>query len=270
MRWYDLVPPRPPRAKDFPLALAGDHTDYTPFIVLTAPRSGSSMLIQSLRAHAGIVSFGELLNPRHIGFNTPGFWNRNRRLQSWRNRHPVEFTKTMVYRGYAARIEAVGFKVFHQHLDRPRFRPLRNYLASKPGLRVIHLRRRNLLRALLSRTIAASTGVWGIASREQRSPLRVRLEPAGCLEYFEAVSRQWQEYERIFPPGALLDVSYESLAAAFGEEIERIQRFLEVEKTDLPRLTLQQEVRPLPEAIENYTELESALSGTSWSVFFDG
>lgn len=270
MRWYDLVPPRSPRAEDFPRELAGDHTDYTPFIVLTAPRSGSSMLVQSLRAHAGIVSFGELFNRKHIGFNTPGFANQNRRLQSWRNRHPVEFTKTMVYRGYAARIEAVGFKIFHLHLDRPQLHLLRRYLVEKPGLRIIHLRRRNLLRTFLSRTIAGRTGIWGIPSPEQRSPLRVRLEPAGCLEYFETVSRQWAEYDEFFRPSTLLDVNYETLVGAFGEEMERVQRFLGVERTDLPRLTIQQEVRSLPEAIENYAELESALAGTSWSVFLDG
>ncbi len=89
-------------------------------------------------------------------------------------------------------------------------------------------------------------------------------------EYFETVSRQWAEYDEFFPPSTLLDVNYETLVGAFGEEMERVQRFLGVERTDLPRLTRQQEVRSLPEAIENYAELESALAGTSWSVFLDG
>ena len=91
MRWRDLVPRRPPRPDDFPTARLGEGFDYTPFVVVAPARSGSSMLIQALRAHPGVIAFGEVFNPRHIGFNTPGFDNDNPRLRAWRNRHPAEF-----------------------------------------------------------------------------------------------------------------------------------------------------------------------------------
>ncbi|MFQ5529343.1 MAG: sulfotransferase [Gemmatimonadota bacterium] len=242
---------------------------YTPFIVLTAPRSGSSMLIQALRAHPRIVSFGELFNRGHIGFNTPGFENRNRMLQSWRDRHPAEFMQRMVYRGYDESVQAVGFKVFYEHVDRPQLRPLKSYLAQKPELRVIHLRRRNLLRAFLSRTIALRTGVWGAKSPRQRRHYRVRLKPADCHGYFEMQSRQWAEYDKVFAFNALLRVTFETLVAEFEPEMERVLDFLGADKTCLPRLTVKQEVRPLAEAIIGYAELKSEFAGTRWAEMFD-
>lgn len=269
MKWYELVPPRAPRRTDFPRHLAGENTDYTAFIVLTDPRSGSSMLIQSLRAHPRIVSFGELFHRRHIGFNTPGFVNRNRTLQSWRNRHPAEFMERMVYRGYGEAVQAVGFKVFHLHLDLPKLEPLRTYLMQKPELRVICLRRTNLLRAFLSRTISASSGVSGIDSPARRSRLRVRLERADCLKYFEKRSRQWTEYDEAFRSNPLHSVTFEALVTAFDGEMERIQRFLNVDTTRLTPRTVQQEVRPLAEAIVNYGELKSEFAGTRWADMFD-
>lgn len=269
MKWYDFTPPRAPDQVDFPLELAGDQRGYSPFIVLTTQRSGSSMLVQSLRAHPRIVSFGELFSRVHIGFNTPGFDNRNRRLQSWRNRHPAEFMRRMIFRGYDENIQAVGFKVFYAHLDRARLKPLRAYLEHQPGLRVLHLSRRNLLRMFLSRTIALRTGVWGISSPRERSRFQVRLKPAHCRTYFETLTRQRAEYDRVFAANQRYDVAFETMVADFSGQMTDIQRFLAVDPTDLPQLTLRQEVRPLSEAILNYDALKREFAGTRWAELFD-
>ncbi len=262
-RWSAQTPP------PLPPELAGERTGYRRFIVLSSPRSGSSLLIQSLRSHPRIVSYGELFNRKRIGFNTPGLRNRDRGLQRMRDRRPAQFLSDVVFRGYADHVEAVGFKIFYEHLERAGLEPLGRRLVEMPALHVIHLRRANLLRARLSNVIALKTGVWGIQSPAQRRDVRVRLDPEDCRRYFVEMSDLAEKYGAAFAGHPTLAMTYEALAAGIETERERIQRFLGVEPAALHARTIKQEVRPLSAAIENLEELERAFRDTPWHRFFD-
>jgi LPS sulfotransferase NodH len=187
----------------------------------------------------------------------------------FRKRRPVEFLEWLFLRGYDQTIRAVGFKVFYFQLEKPYFDQARTYLASLPGLRVLHLRRRNLLRAYLSKVVMVRTKVSGIKSDAERRAPSVALAPADCLRYFEHTRQQQNLYERLFAEQAVLPVLYEDLAADYDRETERIQKFLDVVPTSLQARNLRQEIRPLSVAISNYAELRTKFESTPWAEFFD-
>ena len=57
------------------LHLRGENQKYIKFIVLGHPRSGSTMLISTLRKHPQIVGFGEIFEQRKVGLSLrPLLW----------------------------------------------------------------------------------------------------------------------------------------------------------------------------------------------------
>lgn len=233
-------------------------------------RSGSSFLIQSLRSHPRVIAFGEVFNPGRIGFNTPGFENHDPVLMKLRKRRPAEFLERNVFGAEVGDAAAIGFKLFYSHLERRWVRPAGTYLAGMPGLKVIHLTRRNLLRAYLSRKIASKTGVWGIRTPEERQLPQVSLKRRRVRRYFEKVRGFEEKYGKMFGGCELLPLAYEDLSASYDEETGRVQRFLGVEEKPLRSRTVVQEVRPLSDAIVNYAALEATFASSPWAEFFDG
>lgn len=258
-----------PASRLFPASLAGSQTGYTRFIVLTSARSGSSLLIQSLRSHPGVVAFGEILGPGNVWFNVAGFPSRHRGLKRFRNREPLRFLDACVFRGYPAGTEAVGFKVFCSHLEEPRFGPVADHLRGMRGLRVVHLVRGNLLRAYLSEVIRSKTGVGWIHAEGERTSVSVELDPDDCEAYFTRERELHDRYGRLFATRDVLDIGYEELVADYASVTASLQRFLGVEPQALSSPTIRQQVRPLPEVIANYADLESHFAGSPWEGFFD-
>lgn len=258
-----------PQRVQGPPEFEGDHTAYRRFIVLTTPRTGSSFLRQLLRSHPRVVSFGEIFHPGKVHFNTPGFDNKNKALLRFRNREPADFLKAQIFRAYPRHIAAVGFKVFYFHLDTPRFHAARDYLASQPELHVLHLKRRNLLRAYLSNVVMDQTGVAGIMSPAERQTPQVVLDPRECIRYFEDTLRQQDAYAHVFENTNLVTVTYEDLTGNHSAETTRVLTVLGVEPAPLRAKAVRQEVRPLWEVITNYEELRATLSATPWAQFFD-
>jgi hypothetical protein len=77
-----------------------------------------------------------------------------------------------------------------------------------------------------------------------------------------------REAERDFKDHDVLRTSYEKILDAPSEELARIQRFLGLRVKPLHAETEKQGKRPLEEAISNYSELRSEMTGTPWERFF--
>ena len=60
-----------------PQTSQGPNRSYRRFVVLGHARSGSSLLIGSLRRHPQVVAFGELFVAGRIGFNVEGYDNHS-------------------------------------------------------------------------------------------------------------------------------------------------------------------------------------------------
>lgn len=253
------------------------HLAYTRFVILGRPRTGSNFLQWNLNAHPAVVAYGELFGGQDEVVCRELEWNRWRWLPPRRSRSvtsllrndPVAFLEREAYVPVPVFVLAVGFKLMYHHAREGALRRVWPWLKECEGLKIIHLRRANVLRAHLSLCRAQVTGRWidFDGSGVDEGPLH--LDPQECREAFE-MTRAWEtEAEDHLQGCDLLDVLYEDLVNDFDSEMRRIQSFLGVEARKLKPRTHKQATASLREAIANYDELSQEFANTQWQQFFE-
>jgi LPS sulfotransferase NodH len=232
------------------LAVFG-RTDFKKFILLARSRTGSNLLLSYLNSHPRIFARGEICqNLRGRGCK--------KILASVFNRQP-------------GHIQAAGFKLFYYHPLDATNSPLWQELLSMPDLHVIHLKRRNILKTLVSRKIAARQHVWqraSVRSRSEKSPA-VRIGSAE-LQLGFLQTREWEvNAERMFAGHKLLNLYYEDLVADPQGTFRHVTDFLGLAYRS-PRSRLKkQNPASIKELLANYDELKTVFSGSDWASFFE-
>ena len=252
------------------LGLRG-HKEYTPFIILARSRTGSNFLRGLLNAHPQIIVFGEIFqNDQQIGWAYPGHSQSRHNLALF-HQQPVNFLDRKVFRNFPMQTKAVGFKIFYYHAHSSNWQPVWPYLQQQPNLRVIHIKRRNLLKTYLSKKKADLTDVWvhTNGNHQTRKPFSVSLDFDECQDTFSQ-TRAWEnEYSEFFSNQKILEIYYEDLAQKYAEEMERVFSFLDVEQHPVEPQTHKQSKRSLSETILNYAEIKKQFQGTEWETFFE-
>ncbi len=121
----------------------------------------------------------------------------------------------------------------------------------------------------LSAEIAKRTGVWGIEAEEERTPLTVELDPEACVRFFRDAEDARRRYAGVFEACRVLDLEYEAFVDELEPSIAATQRFLGLEPHVEPPKILQQETRPLSEAISNYDAVSARLGDSPWASFLE-
>ena len=116
------------------------HDNFVRFIVLTRSRTGSNLLLSFLNSHPNIFCESEIF-AKLDGAN------------------PIS-RLLAVFAKQPRHIRAKGFKIFYYHPLDAKADELWRVLEQRNEIRVIHLRRENILRTLLSRKIASIRGSW--------------------------------------------------------------------------------------------------------------
>ncbi len=250
--------------------LAGSHHDYLPFLILSAPRSGSTWLQSLLSSHPAIVCHQELLHRRRIelpldqkSFGGIFKWTAKGELL-FRNFFPATFVKCFVYGGYQENTRAVGVKILYEHLEGSR--TARHFLSSllaTPRLKLIHLVRRNGLRAYLSHVLALKTKEWRLVSHTEQPSLNI----GATLSYLQRRERLQAQLLQAFAQVPCHTLFYEDLIAQTEAELSGLMRFLQVPERSLYSPLVRQERRPLADSIANFREVEKALRGTHWENY---
>jgi LPS sulfotransferase NodH len=251
------------------LGLLRSGRDYTRFILLGRSRTGSNFLRGLLTANRGVTLYGEVFkNPEAIEWGMQGLPQSGKALAIYQS-DPVRFLREYVYRTMPAHTKAVGFKLFYYHARSGPLAAIWECLREEREIRVIHIKRANILRTHLSRARAERSSRWVNLDGGHEDDAPIRLDPAACREDFERTRRWEEECDRFFEGHPLLDVGYESLAETGPQESVRIQQFLDIPVEALSPQTHKQTRVPLVNAIENYAELKSAFRGTAWESFFE-
>ena len=236
------------------------HKNYTRFIVLSRSRTGSNLLINSLKMHPQIQVYGEIFRG--------GVDNsvKDSVIGSADN-----YLDNRIFKYYDKSIRAVGFKIFYQHPVWDQSGNVWTYLQKLDDLKVIHLKRTNILRTLVSRKIASRTDVWkeeNASGKSDTSNRKVSLSKEECEEFFEK-TRSWEiEGDTRFSNNALLQISYEDLSNDYQNQMQRVQIFLDVTPIELQPQTQRQNPESLSELIINYDELKKKFAGSPWQDLF--
>ena len=232
-------------------------TKYTRFIVLSRQRSGSNLLVNALQSRPEFKVYGEIFRG-----------GVDESVKTAVRKSASDYLDKNIFTDYPSPIKAVGFKIFYQH---PVWDPSGNvwqYLREMEDLRVIHLRRHNLLKSFVSWKIAQKTDVWKQANDASLElDKRVEISPEECVAFFEQTLQQEKIADERFSGKPLLQTTYESLTSQFAEQMDLIQEFLNVDPLPIAMKTVKQNPESLSELIINYDELSHAFSGTRWEAY---
>lgn len=223
------------------------------FIVLTRSRTGSNFLVSLLNSHPEIEAKGELL----------------------RRQHEMSF-KQLIDKGLSSKDEHVntaGFKMFYYHpigIDRSETWKM---LTDITELKIIHLKRKNILRTLVSRKFAEQNDIWHQTATKKDPKKKkkcVSFEVEELEMGFSRTRRMETQGDVKFKNHRVWEVYYEDLVKDPEKICEQAFEFLEVSSTWSPSSPLiRQNPESLSDLICNFDELKEKFSGTKWSVFFD-
>ena len=245
------------------------HRDYQKFIIMGMPRSGSNFLASSLRSRRNVITYGELFNEqsrkrRDILWDVPGYRTTEKAL-TLRDGDPVGFLESMVFKRMPHYVEAVGFKLFYHHADE-NWACVWPYLKEQ-DLKVLHLKRRNYLKVLLSMSVAMRTRQFVSRNSEKSRQEPIALDYSECVHWFE-MTKAWEtKFNTYFKDSLVLD--YEDLVKNYGQNIRNIQEYLNVRVGETYSPLKKQSQLPLDKAIINFAQLKNQFAGSEWEVFFE-
>lgn len=256
------------------LGILDGHKDYCRFVVVGKGRSGSNFLFGLLNSHSQIFTFGEIFRrPNSIGWDRPGYreYLQSRYMISLMQDNPVFFLEKEVFRKFPRNITAVGFKIFYHQAKGDSRESVWNFLKDKKDIKVIHLKRKNILKRLLSMKKAYVTGQWAKRNKDSESHdnIRISLTYDECLKEFTNIRHNQIKYDDFFADHQKIDLLYEDLAHDYENEIRRVQNFLGVEYEILCPSTYKQSSQSLSQEISNYFELKEKFQDTPWESFFE-
>lgn len=228
------------------------HSDFKHFVLLSRSRTGSNMLVSYLNSHPNIRMKGEIFG-----------WLKGK---NYKDILAKLFDKQPYY------IKAIGCKIFYYHPHHYESNDIWDELISMSNLSVIHLKRRNILRTLVSRKIAGIQNVWVAGSSNGGEPDSSKAV-SFTMEELEKDFKQTRDWEKsgdeMFCKHPLLSVYYEDLVIDPQGVLGNIMDFLDVKDMQLTTKQRRQNPERLRDLVINYDELKSAFSGSKWELFFD-
>jgi LPS sulfotransferase NodH len=256
---------------DIKSLLAGN-VDYQRFVIVGIARTGSTLLVDLLNSHSQALAFGELFRSSDaIGWDIRPFTTlQNGRLLALYRSDPLAFLQRNVFRCWPREIAAVGFKLFYYHARVLPYSAIWDYLSTEADVRILHIKRRNILEQFFSLQRAHLTNIWSSIelSKEMTPPLR--LEAEACKIHFARVRRFEAECDTFFARHQAKSVYYEDLIASRAAEMEDVFDFLGLRKEPVSAQVVRQRTEPLANVIANYGELKEVFANTEWADFFCG
>lgn len=228
------------------------HRDFTRFIILSRSRTGSNLLASLLNSHPQVAVDGEILG----------------RLEG---RDPAR-----VLGGAFARqgrlIRAKGLKIFYYHPLDAEGAPVWERLAADPKLRVLHLKRKNLLRVLVSRKIAEARNAWSSAQRDSRGLGEDKAAFIGADEVRRVFdqTREWERWgDSLFERHVVVSLHYEDLDRDPDEVLAPVFESLGVPPARLSTEFQRQNPEPLRRLIVNFDQLRDEFRGDPLERYFN-
>ena len=247
----------------------------TKFVIISRARVGSTLLVSLLGSHPHVRCYGELFSP---------FVLRHRK---YARDEPDAFLRRYVFGRYPDRVRAAGFKLFYTHARRisqhihrevdgvltgrkaTKLEAVWRLLRADKSIRIIHLRRRNILAAHVSYRRAIQNQRWtSHQPGAQRGLAPLSLSFDECRRVFEETRQLEKECETTFADHSVLELYYEDLVGNIDAEMLRVQRFLGVEPKVLPTTMERQNRAALRDQIRDYADIKTRFEGTEWAPFF--
>ena len=240
-----------------------------PFLIVSAGRTGSNLLRDLIGSHPGAFCGGEIFNKDFVkGSGIP--WplddaEHNPELLGLMHHNPEHYVGRLFDMAASKGYRAIGAKLTYENgAAHP---AASEHLAHAVGIRVIHLRRRNVLRQYVSLQRAFKTGQW-MAKGDSGPPPPIQIDFVKYVWFLLRNLELENTADKIFAQHPKIDITYEELAADPRQVGARCVEFLGLD----PNVELQVRHKKsatdtLPEAIENYPALKAQFA--EWLSYFD-
>ena len=260
----------------------GNHKNN--YVIVCESRTGSTMLSTALWSHPEVCMHGELLQDRQfpnikhteaddvleffgLDYNNPGpiiDLLRDELISS-----PVTYIKK--YGFYVGRFKKVGFKCKYEEMSHPLFKDVPEFLGRHKGIKIIHLKRKDLWKRYRSSYIALNV-THEFNSVDERisidSNRRVVLDVKDIEQSFNK-SIDWQtHYDKLFSNHAVLNITYEDILRNKQLSYDRVTNFLGVSNVKWEPWT--KKVRSVDDEtlVKNMNEIRQYFSETKYGNFF--
>lgn len=236
------------------------------FLIVAAPRTGSTHLRLLLNSHPAMCCHGEVFKHEFgsfVGLNGRVPSPLQDRLAAARVAHPGEFLMADVL--YPGRMRAVGAKILYGTFALDQWAGLLERVVAERELRIVHLVRRNRVKRFLSHFVYTQVTKQTLALSAAQVPDvgRVRVPVTELLADLAAVEAEERRFRTMFSGQRTIEVCYEDVVAMEGPEVlDDVQRFLGVAPGVLASPAHKILSDRLCDVIENVAEVEAALRDT--------
>jgi hypothetical protein len=207
------------------------------YVISCAARSGSTMLVQLLRSHPDVLSHGEVFAADSIGMLDGRYAALRRddpslsqRLFDYRRGQPEPFVYDVVYDSQGRK--AVGFKFKTDEAFSPAWADIRAIVARDIDIKVIFLRRRDMLAQYVSHEAVLRHNVPTLvvhpAARERLRIKPFKISIPALLEYVDDVARRERLAAETYADHPSMHVDYEDLVLEEHSVRRTLTDFLEI------------------------------------------
>lgn len=221
----------------------------TNIIIVSNPRSGSTLLVNMLDGHSQYNCDGELFHPMHFEKGLKGL------LHQLVLKRPVQFVLYRSLKCPSPFKRGHGFKVFDYQVPNLR-RFVRTFY--KKGYKIVLLERKNLLKQAFSKYIAREKNVWVIRKEEQQITSVFKLDPVKIVNFIEEQRKQQHINRWALKELPVIYVEYErDLATKEKQEIfwEDFCKTLEINCEAFNTNVMASDKRKDEDRIENFNEI---------------
>ena len=238
------------------------------FIVLSTQRSGSSYLCSLLDKHPAIRCVEEIFMPRNRNEITYRSWRSasfSRRLKDWLNRQQSVDAYLRQLCEKHRRFDAFGFKLMYGQAQR--YPEVIDWCRNN-DVKVVHLIRRNSLKMVVSRKVAAKRGVY--LSTRPVEAVTVNLDTRRLVRELRESERLVQRNRELFSALPYLETSYEEIMADRDQQLRRVLTFLGCEvNVQLSSELVKTSPDSLESLIDNYGEVRATLAGSRFEGYLE-
>lgn len=177
--------------------------------------------------------------------------------------------KKNIYRKYAKRYQAVGFKLFYYHSRKPQNVKLWEYIKADKNIKIIHITRDNMLKTYVSRLKAEITNKWTNTNNSKEVITSFQIPFEDAVKEFEWTLNWEKSIRKYFTRSEIFEIKYEDLESNADHIMREVLKFLHVPYLPLVPSTYKQRKEKLSQAIKNYNELKERFKNTPWLRFFE-
>jgi hypothetical protein len=209
----------------------------TPFIITCAARTGSTMLRYMLDGHPEITCHGEVFTVRGISRGlkadkrpyglSPLYDHLS---QEFKSNTIIDFIPKHLLNRSDEKSKASGFKFKTDEYFNPAFTEVANYVRSNNEIKVIHLKRRDLLAQYISHLMVKEKKSKTVEFKEGKSSpgVAITISISRLMNFMEDVVSREEKILEELQDHDTIEVHYEDILEINSQSVKDLQLFLNV------------------------------------------